>query len=364
MDQGITLLKQSLPTSWNVQLIEDPPGDPLRTDAVLSLGATGQAMARVVVEARRSFEPKDVQDVANRVRFLGRVAGDVPFLVIAPWFSDRSQRLLMDAGINYLDLVGNVRLTANYPALYVHRQSQAPPPKRASSVPSLKGVKAGRVVRLLADVSPPYGVHDLARYAAVTPGYVSRLLDMLEREALVARSRRGAVERTDWRGLLERRAETYGVFSSNALESYVCPNGPAYALEVARDLRLPHVALSGSFAAGQIVSAAPPALLLLYATSDTTGLVGSAGLLPADSGANVVIATPYDSVVMDRQYPLTASLPPLVPLVALSQIALDCMTGNGRMPQEGAALLDWMAQNEDQWRIKSLSELSIPEAVQ
>jgi hypothetical protein len=124
------------------------------------------------------------------------------------------------------------------------------------------------------------------------------------------------------------------------------------------------VALSGSFAAGQIVSAAPPALLLLYASSEPIRLVDSAGLLPADSGANVVIATPYDSVVMERQYPIAAPLAPLVRLVALSQIALDCMTGNGRMPQEGTALLDWMAENQDQWRIERLSELPMPKAVE
>jgi hypothetical protein len=321
-------------------------------------------MARVVVEARSSFEPKDVQGVADQVRLLRRVAGDVPFLVIAPWLSDRSRRLLTVAGIGYLDLAGNVSLAANYPALYVHRELQGPPPKRTSSLPSLKGIKAGRVVRLLADVSPPYGVHELARYAGVTPGYVSRLLDMLEREALVERSRRGSVERTDWRGLLERRAETYGVFVSNGLKSYVSPNGPAYALEVARDLQLPHLALSGSFAAGQLVSAAPPALLLLYADSEPTRLVDSAGLLPADSGANVVIATPYDRVVIERQYPITAPLPARVPLVAVSQIALDCMTGNGRMPQEGAALLEWMAENQDQWRLESLSNVPMPGAVE
>jgi hypothetical protein len=187
---------------------------------------------------------------------------------------------------------------------------------------------------------------------------------MLEREALVERSRRGSVERTDWRGLLERRAETYGVFVSNGLKSYVSPNGPAYALEVARDLQLPHLALSGSFAAGQLVSAAPPALLLLYADSEPTRLVDSAGLLPADSGANVVIATPYDRVVIERQYPITAPLPARVPLVAVSQIALDCMTGNGRMPQEGAALLEWMAENQDQWRLESLSNVPMPGAVE
>jgi hypothetical protein len=50
----------------------------------------------------------------------------------------------------------------------------------------------------------------------------------------------------------------------------------------------------------------------------------------------------------------------MVPSVPVNQIALDCLTGNGRMPQEGEALLDWMAEDEGRWRLPSLSKLPMP----
>jgi hypothetical protein len=40
---------------------------------------------------------------------------------------------------------------------------------------------------------------------------------------------------------------------------------------------------------------------------------------------------------------------------AASQVAVDCLTGNGRMPAEGEAIVRWMADNEDQGRLVSLA---------
>ena len=40
--------------------------------------------------------------------------------------------------------------------------------------------------------------------------------------------------------------------------------------------------------------------------------------------------------------------------VAPSQAAADCLTGNGRMPAEGDALLKWMMENESLWRLDTL----------
>jgi hypothetical protein len=43
-----------------------------------------------------------------------------------------------------------------------------------------------------------------------------------------------------------------------------------------------------------------------------------------------------------------------VPHVALSQLAIDCLSGPGRMPAEGEAVLDYMVQTENSWRVNRL----------
>src|SRR5207244_1062045 len=123
--------------------------------------------------------------------------------------------------LNYLDLSGNMRIVTTRPAIFIERTSTSGPPRAQRSAPALRGPKAGRVVRLLADVAPPYGVLELAAAANVTPGYMSRLVDMLDREALLDRARRGAVTAVDWAGLLRRRADSYSVLETNAASRYV-----------------------------------------------------------------------------------------------------------------------------------------------
>jgi hypothetical protein len=43
--------------------------------------------------------------------------------------------------------------------------------------------------------------------------------------------------------------------------------------------------------------------------------------------------------------------------VAPSQAAVDCLTGAGRMPAEGEALIAWMVENESRWRLHSIADL-------
>jgi len=361
LQQGMDLLAQSLPSTWKVQKLEESESDTTLGDAVLSIGSP-QFSVRVVVEIKRTFGPKDVAGVVRDARLLKRVAGTVPVLVMTSQFSDRSKTALAEAGINYLDLTGAARLVSDYPALFISRQGDLSRPKRRQSVPALRGVKAGRVARLLADVIPPYGVLDIAKFARVTPGYASRLLAELEQQDIVGRRPRGPIERVDWRELLKRRAETYGVFTSNPVQGFVCPKGAAFALETIRDLTAPEIVLSGSFGAEQIISLAPPALLLVYSVGDIGAFVDAAGLLPATSGANVIVAKPYDSIVVERLWQQKSSILPRVPIVAAAQLAIDCLTGSGRMPQEGDALLSWMAQDESRWRLQRLADLPVPEA--
>jgi hypothetical protein len=69
------------------------------------------------------------------------------------------------------------------------------------------------------------------------------------------------------------------------------------------------------------------------------------GLRPAESGANVLLAEPFDPVVFDRTRDRDGVL-----CVAPSQAVVNLLTGPGRSPAEAEALLTWMKENEDAWR--------------
>jgi hypothetical protein len=140
------------------------------------------------------MEPRDVERLLpGLARSLRALAGFVPLLVVAPWLSQRTQALLASENINFLDLTGNALVKLDNPAVFIQSVGAARNPAPAArGRATIRGAKAARLVRLLADVRPPYGVSELAAAADLTAGYVSRLLDALDRDALIERGRRAS----------------------------------------------------------------------------------------------------------------------------------------------------------------------------
>ncbi|MCA1689823.1 MAG: hypothetical protein LC720_05100 [Actinobacteria bacterium] len=259
------------------------------------------------------------------------------------------RELLAAEKVNYIDLTGNALVRLDNPALYITTAGSARDPSPAPRGKArVRGPKAARLIRTLIDVRPPYGVGELAAATGLGPGYVSRLLDALDDDALVDRSGRGRVEEVELE-LLRRWAETYDLLGTNRAETFLAPRGEQRAL--AQIPGLPGsapVAVTGSFAAVRMAPVAAPALLAAY-TDDVAALALALKLIPADKGANVALLAPFDPVVFERTDEQEG-----IRYVAPSQATVDCLTGTGRMPAEGEALLDWMLADESRWRRDSL----------
>lgn len=360
IDRAVSWLDEAIPQSWTVGRSTTSFGgtsgtEPRRLDAAIDLKASNGVGTTLAVEAKRTFTPRDAEQMltglASQLRTLAHGAA---ILVVADWLSPRTQALLAEQDVNFLDLTGNALIRLENPTLYIRAQGSTrnpePQPRGRARV---RGPKAARVVRLLVDVRPPYGVRAIAAATGVALSYTSRLLDSLDREALIERSRRGTVESVDVAGLLRRWAEAYDVFKANAATTFVAPNGAATALErLGQDDAAGRVAITGSFAASRLAPVAAPALLVAYC-DDVPSLASALDLLPADEGSNVALLRPYDSVVWER----TARVSSLN-YVAPSQAVVDCLTGTGRMPSEGEALLAWMLEDESRWRLDSLRDLA------
>jgi hypothetical protein len=360
VDAAVVWLRDSLPDSWQVdrsqRALAGAADTTARTlDAGIDVRAGNGAATTLAIEARRSFSPRDAELLVSGVaRSLRALASHIPVLVIAPWLSSRTQELLTDQSINYLDLTGNARLKLDNPALYLKSiGAQRNPAPVARGQVRLRGPKAGRLVRLLADVQPPYGVRDIAAAAGLNPGYVSRLLDALDREAVIDRDPRGPVRSVDVAALLRRWAQSYDVLKANNATGFLAPAGPAAVLERFASIEgAARVTATGSFAAVRRAPIAAPALLMVYC-DDVRAVADELQLLPADTGANVALLQPFDPVAWTG-----ADIEDGISYAAVSQVAVDCLTGNGRMPAEGEALLRWMSEDETRWRATSLDEFA------
>lgn len=359
LDAAVAWLQERLPPTWEVaksnRVIQggNPPQAQSLVDGAIDIRGTQGIQVTLAVEAKRSFAPRDVERILPGIsRVLRTLAGNVPLLVVAPWLSARTQELLAKDGINYIDLTGNALVNLEYPALFIQSTGASRDPTPQPRAPArMRGPRAARLVRLLIDVTPPYGVRDVASATGLNPGYVSKLLETLDSEALVDRSKRGRIESVDIKGILQRWAESYDVFKTNTASRFVAPKGAAQLLSQLQDTPN-RLAVTGSFAAVRYAPVAAPSLLLAY--SDNALSAGAdLQLLPSDEGANVILLQPYDDIVWQR-----TSWSEEIRYVGLSQVAVDCLTGNGRMPAEGEALISWMLENEAEWRITSLNELS------
>jgi hypothetical protein len=242
------------------------------------------------------------------------------------------------------DLTGNVRLSLPKAGLFLEttgaRENPAPTVRDRKS---LKGAKAGRLIRALADYRPPVGLRELAKRAGVDSGYTSRVIDVLNREALVVRTARGPITGTDWPALLRRWSQEYSPFQRKGVTWYLAPRGLGPVADKLKTASSRY-AVSGSWAATQFASVAPARLLLCYA-DDPEAMARELELRPTDAGASVALVTPYDPIVYER-----TSQKKGITVAALSQIAVDLLTSPGRGPNEGEALIEWMRENEHVWR--------------
>lgn len=171
---------------------------------------------------------------------------------------------------------------------------------------------------------------------------VARVVEFLDREAIVQREPRGPVLTVDWKALIRRWVQDYSLLESNRTANSLEPRGVPAVVERLRGWE--DYSLTGSLAASSVAPVAPARLAVIYVRSITEA-ADFLGLRRAEAGANVLLAEPFDRVVFERTWQRGGLI-----YAALSQVVADLLTSPGRGPAEAEELIDWMSQNEDAWR--------------
>lgn len=235
------------------------------------------------------------------------------------------------------------------PTILIRLTGASEDPNPPSKPPvRLRGTNLIALIRTLVDVMPPYRMVDLARATGLSNAYVSRTLDALDDEGLVKRDPRSReVVDVDWRNLLLARVTHYDLFKRNRAQTFLARTGAAalYPHLIGED----QAVVTGSFAAYELVPVAVPSQLAIY-VPDTAAFVEQYELVRAQQGANVVLLSAATPAQLSR----VRQRPNGTHHAAVSQVALDCLAGNGRLPEEGEALLRWMSENLPAWRAPQL----------
>ncbi len=348
LEKALEELTTLLPPPWLLRREVSKAG--LRPDAIAEIVAPDGRRATLVIEVKTRIDPKDVDGMLAQLSALLQAIPGTG-VIAAPYLGVRTREKIREGGAGYIDLTGNLLLRIDDPAVYVERKGAAKDPWRPERpARSLKGAKAARIVRALVDFVPPLGVRQLAGLAGTDPGYVSRILEMLGREDLVRRPPRGPVEEVEWAALLRRWTEDYSLLESNRPFWFLDPRGVESFMEKLRTAAgadtAPRYALTGFLAARTVAPVAPARMGICF-VDDAVRLADQLGLTPTDAGANVLLIEPADSAVYERDRGVDG-----LRYVALSQAVADLLTGPGRNPTEGEALLQWMQGNTEAWRVR------------
>jgi len=331
-------LKKRLPPSWTLEVLKNDSPD---VNASIEIrGSHRKESLRLAVAIKQVIYPKDVSWMVRKIR---QSKIGFPFL-IAPFLSPRTRDLLRLESANYADLTGNLHLALDKPLVFIETAGAAKSPFTAKRpLASLKGPVSGRVIRALCDFKPPFGIRELAARAKASAASVSRVTDFLEKEAVIIKEKSGQVTQVDWPDLLGRWAQDYSFSRANAIGTCLEPRGLPFLLE-----RLINYAgrycITGSFAAAQCIPDAEPSVLWAYA-EDPGDFIQCMDLQNVESGANVLVAEPFDPVVFDRLWYWQA-----LTYSAMSQVAVDLLTGPGNSHLEAETLLRWMQGHEEAWR--------------
>lgn len=346
--RALTVVRSSLPAAWACEVAEEARRRGVRLDAVVTIEAPDGATAMLVVEAKRLVAARDVAAVLEQLHSQidqAALAPAVP-MVVARYLPPSVRERLEREGVAYADATGNVRIELPRPALFLRNVGKDRDPWRGPGRPrgSLKGAPAARVVRALVDFSPPYSVPELVERSGASTGATYRVVKFLEEEGLLERKVRGPITAVKWSRLIKRWSQDHGFLRSDALRSFLFPRGIERVVGALRAIDdVPYV-VTGSFAAQHLAPHAPPRMAMIY-VDDIPAVAERLGMRAVDRGANVLLAANRDEIAFLRARSVDG-----VVMAAPSQVAVDLLTGPGRSPSEGQALLDWMEFHEPEWR--------------
>ena len=361
VDAAVRNIRDRLPPGWRLgergrgTVAQPANGFSRSFDAILEIRDPNGVSSDVVVEVKRSLvEPRMVLSASHQLKRLAHLryqesseGADAPALMlISNYLSPLARERLTEAGINYADSTGNVRFAVNRPAIFIETQGAVKNPFREERpLRSLKGGRAARVARGLLDYRPPFGTRELAAKIASSPAMVSRVSGLLEPDEIVVKeSPRGRIVSVHWEALAHRWAMDYDLATSNAVSTWLEPRGAKALFGRLRRAGFRY-SVTGSFAAYRLAPFAEPRLAALYA-DDPESAALSLGLRPAETGGNVLLMRPFDPVVYER-----AECANGITYARATQVLVDLMKGPGRGPEEAEALLEWMRDNEEEWKL-------------
>lgn len=249
----------------------------------------------LIVEVKGNGQPRLAREAVKNIQ---RCTSEIPNsygVLIAPYISPRSAEICLEAGVGYLDLAGNCRLS--FGNVFILKEGKPNQIAEKRALRSLYYAKAERVLRvLLNDPNRQWRSIPLSETAAVSLGQVANVKKLLaDREWLGFQP--GGVTLTNPESLLLEWAANYH-FDRHQARHYYLPRPPqeieSQLASVCREQRFKY-ALTGLSGAAHLGVITGDRQLMAYV--EQTNQVASAIEMEerkSAAEANVSLLTAYD----------------------------------------------------------------------
>lgn len=276
---------------------QPPPEDGYRPDVEFRIVTPSGRSIRCIAELKSRGAPSLLQGAAAQIHRLAAGSDRYP-VVIVPYVTDPSRKLLSDIGVGYFDLAGNCLIQSR--DIYISIEGKPNRYPEQVSTESVFEGKSERVVRLLLEnPERSWTQRDMSTEARISLGYVNRIVRVLAEELWVEKVEGGGFRLIRADALLDAWREAYSLDRSRASGLYVMDG----AESVRRYLTSRTVVEQGTDALTLFAAAD---LLAPYTTSRRLDfyLSGNLGQLAADldarevpTGATCTVYRPYDDYV-------------------------------------------------------------------
>ena len=290
-------------------------------------------------------EPLSASDYT---RAAAQIAFDEPTVVIADWPATRS---IDPRGVRpqLRRHPGNILVALDEPGLAIEPSEQRTTQNRAPNRRSIcAALEHGRSSATLAECCRRRA-HRAVRRARCRRRLPLTAVDGPGRRAADRTPATPTNRRVDWEAMIRQIANTYRLSDDNETANWVAAAGPVQFLREMSSSKARRWAVTGSFAAN----------LVSVSTHDDRR-----SCTPTTPSGSREPATPphpnqrehLAALLTMTCVPTHLGTRPAARFASLCQVTVDCLTGFGRMPQEGEALLDWMRRRSPKWAAPSLAD--------
>jgi hypothetical protein len=288
----LNLLKQA-GEAVNVQM-ETPIRRSDQPDIIARVKIKGEEKL-VLAEVKTSADPRNIRQTFLQLQSHIQRFPTSYGMILVPSISERSRELCEEHGIGYLDLKGNSFV--KFAGIFVRTVAQARDDREPSRAKTIFAPVSTRLIRaLLGEPSRRWRLTELAEVARVSLGQAYKVKEELLNQEFIEADQKKRLSLRDPSGLLNAWRETYQYENSETLSLFSLEKTAGIEERVkqyceARNIRYALTLFSG---ASRLAPFVRHTLVAFYIAGDREELQRELDLKIVDSGANVLLLSPYD----------------------------------------------------------------------